>query len=108
VTYQSGGLTAGPFKHGSSGGGANYTNFVLQPGETLQWLELWLHNFSGTDELNGLTLHGTQHSGVVGKAEGSKSILKPDGNIEIACFGGRQGTFVNALGFYYRRLGTPK
>ena len=54
VTYQSAGLSAGPFKHGTSGGGQDYSNFVMGRGDRLIMVEGWIHVFSLNHELNGL------------------------------------------------------
>jgi hypothetical protein len=81
------------------------------------WVVGWIHVFSDNDELNGLRLgavrrDGTLNVGQVGKSEGSPFVFQPDETgghqCEIACFGGRQGLFVDALGIYYRRLSRPK
>jgi hypothetical protein len=88
----------------------------MDPTDRLIWVVGWIHVFSDNDELNGLRFgavrkDGTLKVGEVGKSEGSPFIFQPDQSghpTEIACFAGRQGLFVDALGIYYRRLGTPK
>jgi Jacalin-like lectin domain len=113
VTYQSAGLTAGPFRHGGPGG-PNAGNFVVQPGERLVRVEGWVHIFSGTAELNGVKLtvlrpNGThRNSGVLGNVDGSYFIYVPPPPSEIATFFGRQGNFLDALGIYVRNLAIPK
>jgi hypothetical protein len=117
VTYLVDGNTVPPIPHGTSGGGPDYSVFVMDPTDRLVWVWGWTHVFDGTDELNGLRLgavrsDGSPNIGQVGKAEGSGFAFAPDESVghecEIACFGGRQGLFVNALGIYYRVLSKPK
>jgi len=114
VTYLVDGKLVPPIKHGNSGGGPDYSVFVMDPTDRLVWVIGWIHVFDGTDELNGLRLgavrsDGSPNIGQVGKAEGSPFVFQPDQSVhhpcEIACFGGRQGLFVDALGIYYRVLG---
>ena len=109
VTYQSAGLSAGPFKHGTSGGGQDYSNFVMGRGDRLIMVEGWIHVFSLNHELNGLRFtaqrpDGSLNVGVVGKAKGSGFTFQPVQPSEIVCFFGRQGLFVDAFGIFYRPL----
>jgi hypothetical protein len=118
VTYLVDGNIVPPIKHGTSDGGPDHSVFVMDPTDRLVWVIGWIHVFDGTDELNGLRLgavrtDGSPNIGQVGKAEGSPFVFQPDQSVhrkcEIACFGGRQGLFVDALGIYYRVLETsPK
>jgi hypothetical protein len=117
VTYLSGGKPFGPYKHGTSGGGPDHSVFVMDPTDRLILVVGWIHVFSNNDELNGLRLaavrrDGTLNVGLLGKSEGSPFVFQPDQSgghqCEIACFVGRQGLFVDALGIYYRRLNRPK
>ena len=117
VTYLVDGKLVPPIKHGNSGGGPDYSVFVMDPTDRLVWVIGWIHVFDGTDELNGVVLgavrrDGTLNAGRLGSPDGSGFMFEPDQTgghqIEIACFGGRQGLFVNGLGIYYRRLSIPK
>jgi hypothetical protein len=118
VTYLVDGKLVPPIKHGNSDGGPDHSVFVMDPTDRLIFVGGKTHIFDGTDELNGVVLgavrrDGTLNVGQVGKSEGSPFVFQPDETgghqCEIACFGGRQGLFVDALGIYYRVLETsPK
>jgi len=117
VTYLVDGKLVGPYQHGTSGGGPDYSVFLMDPTDRLIFVGGWTHVFDGTDELNGVVLgavrrDGTLNAGRLGSPDGSGFMFEPDQTgghqIEIACFGGRQGLFVNGLGIYYRRLSIPK